>query len=99
MNSVTVQVDQLIEWVVSGYVFLHIVYGLVTHYHSVLQVRKYNKNSGLLAPSRVSPFKMFVFFGGRMTAGLPWFVLRSVIAPVGNQWHMTPEQISTWNGT
>lgn len=114
MNSVTVQVDQLIGWATSGYLFLHVLFGLVTHYHSVWQVRKYNTaiaapdsrattkhlverlERGGSASCRVSPFKMFVLFAGRMTMGLPWFGLRSIISPVGSQWHMTPQQISDW---
>lgn len=96
MNSLTISVDQLIGWVTSGYFFLHLFYGVVTHYHSVWQVRKYNHGRAAsgLASGRISPFKMCVLFGGRMMAGLPWFVTRSIISPIGSKWHMTPEQIS-----
>ncbi len=98
MDSVTVSVDQLVGWVTSGYVLLHILFGLATHYHSVLQVRKYNAKivTNQIGLREVSPFKMCVLFAGRMMAGLPWFAVRSIIAPVGSQWHMRPEQISTW---
>ena len=99
MNSVTISVEQLVEWAASGYIFLHIAFGLVTHYRSVWQVRKYNASRDVArgeAAPRVSPFKMCVLFVGRMTAGLPWFVTRSIISPVGNRWHMTPEQVAKW---
>ena len=90
MNSVTVSVDQLIDLAASGYIYLHVLFGLVTHYHSVWQVRKYN----MQGCGQISPATMCVFFIGRLTAGLPWFVVRKVITPIGSQWHMIPEQIS-----
>ncbi len=96
MTSVTVSVDQLVEWGLVGYVFLHVMFGLVTHSHSVAQVRKWNKKIELrqTSNSRVSNFSMCVLFLGRMSIGLPWFVISRLVAPVGNKWHWTPGQIA-----
>lgn len=95
MTPVTVNVDQLIGWGVTGYAFMHVMFGLVTHYHSVLEVRAYNKNpnSGI---EKVGAFKMLLLFVGRLTLGLPWFVLSRAVAPIGNRWHWSAEQIRNW---
>lgn len=105
MSSVTVSVDQLIEWTVGGYVLSHILFGLVTHYHSAWQVRKHNNSEDVQLRVRergyssdyVGNFKMLCLFIGRMTLGLPWFVVRHIVSPIGNRWHMTPVQIVRWN--
>lgn len=97
MTSVTISVDQLVEWGLAGYVYLHILFGLVTHYHSVGQVRKFNReeiNRG--RAHRVSSAKMFVLFGLRMLFGLPWFLVSRLVSPIGNGWHMSPQQIIKW---
>lgn len=100
MTPVTIDLDQLVGWGVSAYVFLHVLFGLVTHYHSVFQVRAYNKLPMVDRPrqsKRISSGKMFFFFLGRMIFGLPWFIATRVISPIGNSWHMTPFQISSFS--
>jgi len=86
------------ETVLWAYGILHVAYGLVTHYHSVAQVRKWNlENSSDGGTWRVSSIKMFWFFLARMTWGLPAFCISKVVCPIGNKWHMTPEQIHRFN--
>lgn len=92
MTPITVSVDQLIGWGVTGYTFMHVMFGLVTHYHSVLEVRRYNKSpaSGV---SNVGALAMLFLFFGRMTIGLPWFMVSRLVAPIGNRWHWSAEEI------
>lgn len=96
MTSVTISMDQLMEWSIAGYVWLHILFGLVTHYHSVMQVRQYNRGKTVPDSCRVGSAKMFILFAFRMALGFPWFVASRFIAPIGNRWHMSPEQIFAW---
>ena len=97
MTSVTVSVDQLLGWATTAYLFLHVIFGLVTHYHSSFQVRKHNANLGDLGEShRIGPFKIFLLFAGRMTLGFPWFLVSRIVAPIRNYWHWTPKQIRDW---
>jgi len=89
-EPITFTVDQLTAWAVNGYVWAHLIFGLVTHYHSVLEVRTYNKNP---ANSKIGSVTMLVLFVIRMCTGLPWFVVSRLIAPVGNIWHKSADQI------
>lgn len=97
MTPITVSVNTLLNLLVGGYLCSHLLFGLVTHYHSVFQVRAYNRNiaESHSSSSRVSSSKMLMAFAGRMTLGLPWFVTRAIVAPIGNTWHMTPEQLAS----
>lgn len=96
MTPITVSVDQLVGWGVTGYTFLHVMFGLVTHYHSVLEVRRYNSERGQASGYRIRAFKMLLLFFGRTTLGLPWFVLSRAVAPIGNRWHWSAEEIQKW---
>ena len=97
MTPITVNVDQLIKW---GYVFMHVMFGLVTHYHSVIQVRSYNMEREpdidgrrCMSGGSIGSFKICILFIGRMLFGFPWFVVSRLIAPIGHCGHWTPEQI------
>lgn len=90
MTPITVRVDQLVEWSGVAYVILHVMFGLVTHYHSVWQVRQHNKER---PAAQIGPSKMFVLFAGRMTLGFPWFVISRLLSPIGNRWHWDAQQI------
>lgn len=102
MTPITVDPNQLIEWGVTGYIFLHVLFGLTTHYHSVWQVRKFNiekdkkrQRDGAKIPRdrRVSASKMVILFAARMTFGFPWFIVARALSPTVNRWHMTPDDI------
>ena len=106
-QEVTINPRAILAALGSGYVFLHVMFGLVTHYHSVWQVRKHNKkvvardkgggtirnDAGLKC---ISSFPMVILFAGRMLFGLPWFLLVRVISPTGNRWHQSPTDIQHW---
>ncbi len=99
MTPVTVTVDQIIAYGVTGYMFLHVMFGLVTHYHSALEVRRHNMSRiGGGTAYGVGPFKMLLLFVGRMTLGFPWFVLSRLVAPIGNRWHWSADDIRRWGG-
>lgn len=76
-----------------AYGILHVAFGLVTHYHSVAQVRRWNKTNH---NRRISAWKMGLWFCGRMIWGLPIFVIAHIVSPIGNRWHMTPRQIKEY---
>jgi len=82
---------------ITVYAFLHVAYGLVTHYHSVAQVRHWNQEHDAFTRfrgGRISNWKMLICFCGRMIWGLPIFVISRIVSPIGNRWHMTSEEIS-----
>ena len=83
------------ETFVIGYAVLHVLYGVVTHYHSIAQCRKYNKGKG---PNdrKISTGKVIFYFFGRMLFGMPWKILTSIAAPVRNPWHHDPSQMRRW---
>lgn len=92
MEPITFTVDQLTSWAVNGYIWAHLLFGVVTHYHSALEVRKYNREQGE-GYNKVGSLVTMGYFIVRMCAGLPWFVISRVVAPIGNKWHMTAEEI------
>ncbi len=83
------------EFLWDAYLTIHVLYGLVTHYHSVLEVRKYNHKAKSLPPDRrpVSPFTVMTFFVCRMALGFPWMAVLSIVSPIGNKWHMSPREM------
>ncbi len=59
--------------VLYAYLTLHVLYGLVTHWHSVLQVNKFNENMEniKLSVNKVTIGCQLMFFAVRMLIGLP----------------------------
>lgn len=81
---------------VSLYAIVHVIFGLVTHYHSVAEIRAYNKRRLSIRTdnSVIGPIPVAFLFAMRVAVGLPWFIGKRIIAPVGSPWHMSPEQIA-----
>lgn len=94
MTPITVQVDQLVEWAGVVYIILHLMFGLVTHYHSVWQVRQFNEIH--FPYESIGTSKIFPLFVGRMTLGFPWFIISRLISPIGNRWHWDAQRIYNW---
>lgn len=96
MNSVTIPVETLITGAIVAYGILHLGFGLITHYHSVLEVRSWNKiKEDSNKSERIGAFPVVMLFCARMLWGLPWFVVKSIVAPVRAKWHWSPDDINT----
>ncbi|MHA2279635.1 MAG: hypothetical protein ACXAC5_01910 [Promethearchaeota archaeon] len=92
MDSVTIS----LSWglLLKVYLAIHVLFGVITHYHSVLDVRHYNKCARTSANSNpISAAKVMALFFSRLFFGLPWFVLTRIFSPVGNRWQMTADEI------
>lgn len=87
MTTVTIDANTLIV----AYLVLHILYGLVTHYHSVAQVRYWNSTHPEY--EKVKSCSVMICFVGRITFGLEWFLLTKILSPIGFRWHLTPLEI------
>lgn len=82
------------EFLLKAYLVVHVLFALVTHYHSVIEVREYNREA--CDQDRVNPLDMLLVFVGRLAIAFPWFIIRLIVAPVGSPWHWTPKQIATY---
>ncbi len=89
--------------VLYAYLTLHVLYGLVTHWHSALEVNRHN-NSTDYARLQVKVENQLLFLFARLISGLPVLIGRVlwgyVVSPIVflkkrplEYWHLSPERM------